>query len=350
MTDYRSLIDGGFFSDDPSNMAIRRSIRTNNPGALNTASWTRAFPGFVGEQNDSENNNTAIFEAPEYGVAAWWTLMDRYRKQYRPENFHLKNVLTRYSGGNTEVATRYIAFVSAKAGIGSKVPLDINDDFAMRKIATAFFHYEAGEPTPLSAAQISFGIEIGQNGGNVPAEGMQVSNQPTTAGSRQRFIEIAVSEAKTEISWDDAQSEAEKYLKPLRAPMRALGHIGSKPVFYDWCAAFVTWCARKAGYRIPDQPLDFWATMALVESWREWGKQTGYGSRVSEIDDLEPGDIVLFEWFDGDKALDHIGVFIKKKDEKPITAEGNKKNKAFYGKRKIANIKYRVRLPDNELS
>lgn len=346
MTVYRALVDGGYYSDNPSDVSIRRSIRTNNPGALNTALWVQSYPGFVAEQNDSAGNNTAVFEAPEYGVAAWWTLMDRYRRRYNPQNFHLKNVLTRYSGGNAETAANYIAFVSAKSGIGSKVPLDIYDDFAMNKIAKAFFHYEAGKPTPLSDEQIAFGIQIGKNGGDIPTEQELFLASAAAVGSRQRLIEISVFEGDQAYSWQNAHSVAEKYLKPLRAPMQALGHIGSKPVLYDWCAAFVTWCAREAGYHIPDQPTGFWATMALVESWRYWGDKTGYGAQVDSLDDLERGDIVLFEWFDGDKAFDHIGVYVGRNGNRPVTAEGNKGNRTFHGERSISNIRYRLRLPE----
>ena len=43
---YASLVPGGFFSADPFDLSVRRSIRTNNPGALNVSAWQRAYAGF----------------------------------------------------------------------------------------------------------------------------------------------------------------------------------------------------------------------------------------------------------------------------------------------------------------
>ena len=58
--------------------------------------------------------------------------------------------------------------------------------------------------------------------------------------------------------------------------MRKLGHIGTAPIFYNWCAAFVTWCCREAGITIPDQPEGFWATMARVDAWKYWAVKNGF--------------------------------------------------------------------------
>ncbi|AIL61675.1 peptidoglycan-binding protein [Pseudomonas alkylphenolica] len=166
-----------------------------------------------------------------------------------------------------------------------------------------------------------------------------------SSGSRERLASIAETEASMGLSWTDASSVAERYLKPLRAPMQKLGHIGSKPVFYNWCAAFVTYCARQAGYTIPDQPPGHKATMALVEMWKAWAKDQGVWHAV---DDLTPerGDIVCFEWLDGDKTLDHIGIVRQGPGNGTTlqTAEGNRNNQSVNGTRQMKNVAGIIRL------
>lgn len=165
------------------------------------------------------------------------------------------------------------------------------------------------------------------------------------SGNRERLASIAETEASMGLSWTDASSVAERYLKPLRAPMQKLGHIGSKAVFYDWCAAFVTYCARQAGYTIPDQPPGHKATMALVEMWKAWAKDQGFWHGVNDTTP-ERGDIVCFEWLDGDKALDHIGIVRQGPGNGTTleTAEGNRNNQSVNGTRQMKNVAGIIRL------
>jgi hypothetical protein len=165
------------------------------------------------------------------------------------------------------------------------------------------------------------------------------------SASRERLASIAEAEAQLGLMWTGPDSAAEKYLEPLREPMRRLGHIGAAPVFYNWCAAFVTFCARQAGYVIPDQPDPQSATVALVETWKAWAKS----ERRWFTPDLAPpqrGDIVCFEWFDGDRSLDHIGVVLEGSGNGVtlVTAEGNRNNKTVKGSRNLANVAGVVRL------
>ena len=78
---FRSLVPGGFFSSDPDDLSAKRSIRTNNPGALNISTWQKQFPGYVGvTQADAAGNVTTIYVTPENGVGAWYYLLtDRYQ-------------------------------------------------------------------------------------------------------------------------------------------------------------------------------------------------------------------------------------------------------------------------------
>lgn len=152
---------------------------------------------------------------------------------------------------------------------------------------------------------------------------------PFASDLRSRLAAFAEQEAARALRWTGATSEAERYLGPLRAPMRRLGHIGSAPVLYDWCAAFVTYCCRGAGIAVPDQPDGFWATMALVESWKHWAKRNGTWLPAEQTTP-ERGDIVCFEWDDGDVSLDHIGIARGPLagDSTFPTSEGNRGNRS----------------------
>lgn len=184
-------------------------------------------------------------------------------------------------------------------------------------------------------------------GGKTQPKVADVANVVFSSGTRERLASIAETEASMDLSWTGATSVAERYLKPFRAPMQKLGHIGTAPVFYNWCAVFVAYCARQAGYTIPDQPAGHKATMALVEMWKAWAKEQKFWH---EVDEAIPqrGDIVCFEWLDGDKALDHIGI-VRQGPGNGITlqtAEGNRNNRSVNGTRQMKNVAGIIRLRD----
>lgn len=169
---------------------------------------------------------------------------------------------------------------------------------------------------------------------------------PFAGDVRQRLAAFAETEAARALTWTGPLSEAEKYLKPLREPMRRLGHIGNQPVFYDWCAAFVIYCCRQVGITIPDQPEGFWATMALVESWKHWARRNGTWL-LPQNADPERGDIVCFEWHDGDASADHIGIVRGHTSGQTtfLTSEGNRTNRSGnFADRRLRNVAGLIRL------
>lgn len=175
-------------------------------------------------------------------------------------------------------------------------------------------------------------------------ENLSVAHDEQSA-NREKLAAFAKKEAAKNLRWTGADSQAEKYLAPLREPMRRLGHIGSAPVFFNWCAAWVTYCCRQVGYTIPDQPEGLNATMALVQAWKFWALSNGYWH---DIDDITPkrGDIVCFEWHDGDSQLDHIGIV---QDYTPgssqiSTSEGNAGNRTINRIRNMSNVAGIIRL------
>src|SRR5262245_45962999 len=67
------LVPGGAFRADPMDLSCPRSIRTNNPGALNFSDWQTSRPGFIGktQPDGSANHNvTTIYRTPEHGIAS----------------------------------------------------------------------------------------------------------------------------------------------------------------------------------------------------------------------------------------------------------------------------------------
>ena len=77
---FGSLVANGFFSANPDDINVPRSIRTNNPGALNFSAWQKSRVGFVGitQPDNSPNHNvTTIYRTPEHGIGAWYHLLAR---------------------------------------------------------------------------------------------------------------------------------------------------------------------------------------------------------------------------------------------------------------------------------
>lgn len=164
----------------------------------------------------------------------------------------------------------------------------------------------------------------------------------------EKLATFAANEASKKLRWNGEGSEAEKYLKPLRQIMQDLGHIGSEPVFYNWCAAFVTYCCRQVGIDVPDKPDGFWASMALVASWESWAEQKGYWFLPSSTKPMR-GDILTFDWPGKDGKFDHIGIVRGYTPGGSVveTAEGNAgsdSNQSGHFSRKLSSISGIVRI------
>jgi hypothetical protein len=172
------------------------------------------------------------------------------------------------------------------------------------------------------------------------------------SGVRERLALVAQEEGDLQLRWQDSNSAAEKYLGPLRAEMHRRGHIGTSPIFYDWCGAFVLWCCRKAGYALPDapsRPANYFATFALVEAWVAWAKAENYWRPADA--GAARGDIVIFNWFNGGPMFDHIGVVSSFTPGSTSfrTSEGNSGNRTVNQSRQLANVAGFIRLPNDGL-
>jgi len=176
------------------------------------------------------------------------------------------------------------------------------------------------------------------------ALGGKVLRLEATRGVLEKLGDFAEDEASRQLRWLSASSEAEKYLDIFRKPMQERGQIGSAKEFYDWCGAFVFYCCKEVGVNIPFAPNEFWATFALVESWKFWGRQQGFwfpkGVQVPRR-----GDIVVFDW-DGDGELNHIGI-VKGYTPNSLTintSEGNRQNLSGNYTRSLSDVAGFIRI------
>ena len=165
---YGSLVPGGFYSSDPTNQSVPRSIRTNNPGALNYSKWQSTRKGFVGvTPADNAGNVTTIYRTPEHGTAAWYYLLSQIYGFGAAATFTLTSLAQRYAGAPSGAAvnTYIVGWVKWSNGaLTSSSTFNANDPSQMLVLAKAMFSHEAGQYTPLQDAQIVFAIQNEQAG------------------------------------------------------------------------------------------------------------------------------------------------------------------------------------------
>lgn len=162
---FTSLVAGGFYAADPDDLNVDRSVRSNNPGALNISTWQRSRPGYVGTTfPDSAGNVITIYRTPEHGVAAWYCLIS---KRYGLTEFTLTELARRYAGGGAaqNAITDYVAGWSRGNDLAG-MTLSIDDDDMMLALGKAMFRHERrrASPTPLIDEQILYGIHAERSG------------------------------------------------------------------------------------------------------------------------------------------------------------------------------------------
>ena len=154
---------------------MRRSIRTNNPGALNVTSWQKRFPGFVGvTQADTAGNVTSIYVTPEHGVGAWYHLIADIYKFGSAGSLVLKQLARRYAGVETidhPAVKTYVAGWRKASGnvLNGDSTIDLSNDTELVRLGRAMFGHEAGQATPLLDVQILEGIKL-QKAGTLPPQ------------------------------------------------------------------------------------------------------------------------------------------------------------------------------------
>jgi hypothetical protein len=167
---YRSLTPNGFFSSTPNDLTIKRSIRTNNPGALNISNWQKIFPGYAGTtQPDHAGNVTAIYVTPEHGTAAWYNLLtDRYGFG-EDGSLVVANLAKKYAGVNSTshpAVTSYVKGWRKYSGnvLNKDSVIHLSVDSEVLLLARGMFGHEIGDPTPLHDDQILTGVALKRAG------------------------------------------------------------------------------------------------------------------------------------------------------------------------------------------
>ena len=117
-----------------------------------------------------------------------------------------------------------------------------------------------------------------------------------------------------------------------------------------WCAAFVYYCCREAGFEIPYRPRECrtchlaaclgWEEFAAGEGWVEYHRRT-------ETFSPEAGDIVIYDRVFENREHDHMGIVLEKREHALLAAEGNVGNTSGIIERLIdEHIRAYIRIPD----
>lgn len=173
--------------------SIPRSIRTNNPGAMNFKKWQSDFPGFVGTtKDDGEGNVTSAWETPEHGVAAWEHLIDGvYGAGGRPMT--VSQIADRYAGGD---GSKYVAAWTKSGELSPDTVIDPENNEQMLALAKGTFGFESGQAQHLSDEQILAGLNMDQQG---EQQSVQPQARPQQAAQMQPASYMAQSQQNSGI-------------------------------------------------------------------------------------------------------------------------------------------------------
>jgi D-alanyl-D-alanine carboxypeptidase len=162
----------GFYSDNPDDHSVPRSIRTNNPGALNISGWQKTRQGFVGvTEPDQSGNQTTIYRTPEHGIGAWFHLLSVIYGFGKKPSFRIGELAQRYSGRDSgAVVDAYVAGWSGNSHgtINAQTDISLADDAQTLNLSRAMFRHEAGKESPLHDDQISYAV-VHERDGTLPA-------------------------------------------------------------------------------------------------------------------------------------------------------------------------------------
>lgn len=226
---------------------------------------------------------------------------------------------------------------------------------ALRRLLTSL-GYDSSGPEDVFDSSLEQAVRRFQTIANIGVDGKVgpetiaalTGRLPTSVpelGLREQLALVAQREGDLHLRWENARSEAEKYLEPLREEMYRRRHIGREPVFYNWCGAFVLWCCRQAGYNLPDAPAPTGPTFALVQSWADWAKRLGLWIPVGGV--ANRGDVVIYNWPDVRGIFDHIGIVssFTPGSSSFRSSEGNTSNSTANQTRYVGSVVGYIRLP-----
>ena len=117
-----------------------------------------------------------------------------------------------------------------------------------------------------------------------------------------------------------------------------------------WCAAFVYFCCREAGFEIPYRPDECKTChLAACLGWEEFAVRNQLIEYHKGTEGFVPeaGDIVIYDRVFENKEHDHMGIVLEKQEHMILTAEGNVNNTSRIVSRPIdEHIRAYIRIPD----
>ena len=117
-----------------------------------------------------------------------------------------------------------------------------------------------------------------------------------------------------------------------------------------WCAAFVYYCCREAGFDIPIRPDECRSChLAGCIAWEEFAQGNVELAYRKEIEGFVPeaGDIVIYDRVFENREHDHMGIVLQSTRNTIIVAEGNLNNTSGIIERpNDEHIRGYIRIPD----
>ena len=175
--------------------------------------------------------------------------------------------------------------------------------------------------------------------------GREGGGMRTDEATRKRLAEVA--KAAAQIPFHGFGEGTESNLEPI---VQLFPGWTLREADGLWCAAFVYYCCREAGFEIPIRP-DECGTCRLggCIAWEEFAlgdTRIGY-HKGGEGFLPEEGDIVLYDRVFENREHDHIGIVLEKRADTILAAEGNLDNRSGLIERPVdEHIRAYIRIPD----
>ena len=162
--------------------------------------------------------------------------------------------------------------------------------------------------------------------------------------TRERLAQVAREMAL--VPFHGAAEGQESNLGPIVEPFPTWSVLEADGL---WCAAFVYYCCKEAGFIIPIRPDGCSCRLAGCIAWEEWaiGDERIEYHRGPDGFLPEPGDIVLYDRVFEGREHDHIGIVLNRLQHSILAAEGNVDNVSRVVERPLdEHIRGFIRLPD----
>ena len=164
------------------------------------------------------------------------------------------------------------------------------------------------------------------------------------AATREKLIKVAKESAQK--PFHGYVNGRESNLGPIVAPFPGWTLSEADGL---WCAAFVYYCCREAGFEIPIRPDGCICRLAGCIAWEEWAigdDRIGYYRGTDGFMPV-PGDIVLYDRVFEGREHDHIGIVLETRTHSILAAEGNLNNVSGVIERPLdEHIRGFIRIPD----